>query len=124
MHSVLTEQNRIEGTQYSGLQEYLNQITDKVFSPNSLRYFFYHAYLQYHKNEYDTIIHSDVRDVFFQSDPFEFIDSKTLNCFLENGNETIGINHYTQLWIRHAYGNEILNTLANRTISCSGFTGG
>ncbi len=117
-------QNRIDGLQYAYLNASLDPIKEKVLSPNSLRYFFYHTYLQNHKGEYETVIHSDVRDVFFQRNPFESINSNALYCFLENDKETIGLNHYTQLWIRHAYGDEILNKLGPNTISCSGFTGG
>jgi hypothetical protein len=64
----------------------------------------------------------DVRDVFFQGDPFLLLSEGSLVAFLED--ETIGNCVFNTQWLETIYGHDRTVELASHTISCSGTTGG
>ena len=71
----------------------------------------------------DRVLLSDVRDVIFQDDPFKWICSE-LDVFLEDENVTLGAPGFNSMWIRDLYGDAVLRTYEEQTVSCSGVTGG
>jgi hypothetical protein len=93
-----------------------------VLSPNSLRYLLYNAYLQAHAAEYFHVMISDVRDVYFQKDPFGFNYPDGVCVFMEDNGTTIGLQKHNRYWIETGFGKEILEEIFNRPISCSGVT--
>jgi hypothetical protein len=64
----------------------------------------------------------DVRDVFFQGDPFLLLSEGSLVAFLED--ETIGNCVFNTQWLETIYGHDRTVELASHTISCSGTRGG
>jgi len=76
----------------------------------------------------------DVRDTYFQLNPFSGIPRTSpsspdgfLYLFEENAYPTsaapnIGGSAYNSRWIRRAYGNDALKSVANKTVICSGST--
>ncbi|BDQ36961.1 hypothetical protein SYK_13210 [Pseudodesulfovibrio nedwellii] len=90
---------------------------------NGLRYFSYLNFLESSKR-YDHILIADVRDVVFQRDPFSFPWAKGLNCTLEDRSATIGGCPYNAHWVREHLGPEMLTTLTDKPVSCSGTTVG
>lgn len=91
---------------------------------NALRYFLYLDYLQKEHHHFDRILMTDVRDVVFQRDPFDFPWQEGLNCTLEDRRITIGQCPHNSHWIRSHLGKEALAQIAHQPISCSGTTTG
>lgn len=88
--------------------------------PHVGRFFEYQKCLLNHP-EYTHVLLSDVRDVVFQSDPFEDIED-TVYAGMENRQVQLSDDHYNKGWILDAYGPEVYEQLKSRQISCSGVT--
>lgn len=103
----------------------------------------YHAYLQlilHFANQNDSILVSDVRDVFFQADPFNsspfgsvtFINSTSQLLLFSEGLNDISKPRQTTLrntrgnfrWLVNIYGLKKSNSLRERPVLCSGTTMG
>lgn len=67
----------------------------------------------------EAVFFTDVYDVIFQRNPFE-IQSKRVEYFEEDERVLLGNQHHNQMWIKSIFGDEILNELATKRISCSG----
>ncbi len=89
---------------------------------NSHRYFAYQAFLAEHGNRYRHILLTDVRDVFFQHNPFDISMPSPLNCFLEDKRTSIGTSSLNTAWVAAGYGKKTLKMLRDKAISCSGVT--
>ena len=92
------------------------------------RYLLYHNYLtEYIKNKMNddenkhNIMLTDVRDVVFQKDPFDF-DINNLCCFLEDKSQSINSCPYNSSWINDQFGHNVLDEIGSNIISCSGVT--
>lgn len=91
--------------------------------PSCNRYAIYYLYLSKYGHKYANVMLSDVRDVVFQGDPFDFdFEDGSLNCFLEEGEKTIGESEGNAQWIREGFGEDALGKIADKSISCSGTT--
>lgn len=71
----------------------------------------------------------DVRDTYFQQDPFVNLPSSSssssgiLQLYGENKDSvTIYKSSYNRSWIRSAYGQKVLDDIKDHTVSCSGST--
>lgn len=93
-------------------------------SYNALRYFLYQDFLNRQDSPYEHILMTDVRDVIFQFDPFEFSWSEGLNCTLEDERMTIGQCPHNSQWVRGHLGTQALDDIKDAPISCSGTTVG
>ena len=84
------------------------------------------AFQQYLKNNPtdEQVIHTDVRDVIFQTNPATHLPSTGLHVYCEHEGMTIGKCPYNSKWIREGYGEEVLAELEALPIICSGFTVG
>ena len=89
---------------------------------NTARYYIYQSYLAQHGDKYSHVLLTDVRDVFFQRNPFDFPIGDALLCFLEDARMTLGSCEANSNWLRAAYGEEVLRELGARPVSCSGTT--
>lgn len=89
---------------------------------NSARYFVYQAFLREHGHLFSRVMLADVRDIYFQRDPFDFEMDAELCCFLEDPGKTIGTCEFNAHWIMAAYGPDALQALYDKRISCSGTT--
>ena len=91
-------------------------------SPKYRRYVMCQRYLTAHPSEYSNVMLTDVRDVFFQRDPFQFDFGDEVCCFLEDGRDTIGSSVTNRTWIRDLFGSAALKSMERARISCSGVT--
>ena len=82
----------------------------------SKRYEIFLEFLQ--KNNYNTILCCDSRDIYFQSDPFKFNYKKPINFFLED--EKIKNCSYNSNWIIKTYGKSAFYEVGENIILCSG----
>lgn len=89
---------------------------------NAVRFFLYRDFLATSERRYERILISDVRDVIFQSDPFGFAWPAGINVTLEDRHMTIGDCPYMTHWTGGHLGNEALQAIADKPISCSGTT--
>ncbi|MEO9303052.1 lipooligosaccharide outer core biosynthesis glycosyltransferase GtrOC6 [Acinetobacter pittii] len=88
--------------------------------PHVSRFFEYKEIVESHPGASHVLL-SDVRDVFFQSNPFKNL-GKGLWVGMENPDFTIGTEQYNQKWILDAYGEDFYNLAKDEQVSCSGVT--
>jgi hypothetical protein len=94
-----------------------------VSVPSVSRYLRYYRLLStVPKTRYANVMLTDVSDVYFQFDPFDFEVGTSVNCFLEDARETLSSEAANRFWLAAAYGDHVLADLGSRTISCSGVT--
>lgn len=84
------------------------------------RYVVYLDLLEEVGADYDRVLLSDTRDVFFQRDPFAMPLEPGISCFLEAPHMRIRDCPFNSSWIRLGYGEAMFDQLAGRPISCSG----
>ena len=84
----------------------------------SLRYAHYLRYLEEHA-DIDVVMIADLRDVFFQRDPFAD-PVGGLEVFLEDASVRIGEDDFNTRWLRDVGGAATLDRLRGRPVSCSG----
>lgn len=90
--------------------------------PYVARYFRYYRFLASAGNRYENVMLTDVRDVFFQRDPFDFDVGEDAHFFLEDERYTLASERYDRDWLLTAYGEDTLRELGDKPISCSGVT--
>ena len=68
----------------------------------------------------------DVRDTYFQADPFTFVDIKTPSFHVFHGQEAFPISQcgWNSGWIKDCFGTEMVNQVGKNTIICSGVSVG
>jgi hypothetical protein len=87
------------------------------------RYAYYAAYLASYQRPLRTVVLSDVRDVVFQSDPREGLQSG-LHVFTEDPSVRLGNCAYNRRWLANGYGEATARAMADEVIICSGVTVG
>ena len=70
------------------------------------------------EKEFDNILFCDSRDVYFQSNPFDYSYKGSINFFLED--KKIGDCKFNSEWISKTYGEQVLTDLSEKIISCGG----
>ncbi len=95
--------------------EFPNQISVKY-----LRYILYYLFLSKFGNNYSKVMLTDVKDVIFQRDPFDFDFDGGLYCFLEDNYVTIKSSPFNSGRILRHFGTEGLDQIGNNHPSCSG----
>jgi hypothetical protein len=71
-----------------------------------------------HQEEYDYVMLADITDIIFQGDPFGFEIGDHLCCAIEN--KLFKDCHYYDEDIRSLYGDEMLQYVGDKYISCAG----
>jgi len=99
---------------------FFNQLKTKKMSFWWRRWIMYYFYLSNLRKNYSKILLTDVRDVIFQLDPFDFKSDEDLCFFLEDIRMKINICEINTQWIRDLFGEEILAKLGDNYISCAG----
>ena len=67
----------------------------------------------------------DVRDTFFQRDPFQFIkEDKEHDFHAFKERMTIKDCGWNSGWVKDCFGRDMLNKIGHNTITCSGVSGG
>ncbi|MBN2312203.1 MAG: hypothetical protein JXR94_24705 [Candidatus Hydrogenedentes bacterium] len=89
---------------------------------NSSRYLVYRRFLESLGDSVTNVMLTDVRDVLFQRDPFDFARDDALCCFLEDPSVTLKSCPHNAIWFLNAYGSEALTELGDHRVSCSGTT--
>lgn len=109
-----------------------NGIETKIYTagyyiPDSIGYTRYFKYLDIlceNMNICDGILLTDVRDVVFQSNPFNSQTRKGLHVFYEDESLTIGSQEFNHNNMLLAYDKKTLDSLFNSRVICSGTTMG
>lgn len=83
------------------------------------RWKLYEDFLISNSYKYNLVMAVDVRDLFFQKDPFQHYMGKKsfLGVALEDGTLSQGIN---RIWLIKAYGKDLHRTIQNKRIICVG----
>ena len=95
------------------------------FHPSTTRYhLFYNYFLDEDVRElYSNVFMIDVRDAYFQRDPFKAIKTSQLQAFhVFTGVTTVSIGKcgWNGKWVEECFGNQVLNDIGNNNIICSG----
>lgn len=80
------------------------------------------SFLINNEDVYNKVFTSDVRDVVFQSNPFDYVNDYNLHLVSED--LKIKEQHLNVGWIKQDYGSDILAQIENETIICAGTTYG
>ncbi len=95
-------------------------LAHKVFHLFYRRHLLYLAFLREYAADYDRVLLTDCRDVFFQADPFGWEQSPGLHLFLEDESNKLGTCGHHIRWIMSAFGPETLQKWKDETVSCAG----
>jgi hypothetical protein len=90
----------------------------------NFRHYLYYDFLQKNKEVYSHILLTDVRDVYFQRDPFDFEQGEGLYCALEGKTKKIRECRFNGKWMEFIYGKQVLDEIGDQIISCAGTTWG
>lgn len=112
-------------TRYPVLRKLSVNFREKYAIKNSCahlrRHFFFRDILGSYAKEYQNVMMTDVRDVVFQRDPFDFeIQPGSIYYFLEAEHTRIQDCEKNSWWIREMLGEEALGRLGPNQISCGG----
>lgn len=88
------------------------------------RHYLYYDFLEKSKEKYEYVLMTDVRDVYFQRDPFDFEPGEGLHCALEGKTKKLKDCSFNGSWLQYIYGKEGLDKVGNEIISCAGTTWG
>ncbi len=97
---------------------------DRLQQANVLRWSLYRRYFSEHRVEFDRVLMVDLRDVCFQRDPFEGVDSDSLRIHAEEGDITVRQSEWNTLAMRRAFGDEGVAQWGELRVSCSGVVAG
>jgi hypothetical protein len=86
------------------------------------RHFLYYDYLLKHGRKFRDVLLTDVRDVVFQHDPFDFPVSDRIHVAMENPDIPVGACPWTSQWLLAGYAPEVLERLKDKEMSCAGTT--
>jgi hypothetical protein len=86
------------------------------------RYFLYYDYLLKRGSRFRNVLITDVRDVAFQKNPFDFDIGDAIHVAMESPDLPIGACSWTGPWVVIAYGDDMLERIRDRPMSCSGTT--
>lgn len=103
-------------------RELTYQLAKHLYPPTETRYFHFHRFLA--DRPYARVLISDVRDVLFQSDPFEQLPIDGLATGIETPRQTLGTEPFNRKLVLRAYGNKGLERIGEQPISCCGVTYG
>ncbi len=101
------------------LKEYGCEVITTNINKKKIQFKRYEIFEKYLENkEYNYILLCDCRDIYFQSNPFNFNYKSSINFFLED----IKIKDcpYNSNWIIKTYGEKKFNEISDETILCSG----
>ena len=88
------------------------------------RHYLYYDYLLKHSGQFRNVLITDVKDVVFQGDPFDFPMSDSLHVAMENPHIRLRDEEWIVRWVIAGYGEAVLEELSDATISCAGTTMG
>ncbi len=98
------------------------RLAHMVFHLFYRRHLLYLQFLRAHQAEYDRVLVTDCRDVYFQADPFSWNPESGVHFFLEETANKIGTCPHHIRWISSQYGKAVVDELQHETVSCAGTT--
>lgn len=117
---------KIEYVEYSLLQTIEEKY--RSYHPSSLRWILLQQYFQSKKAkqelQYDQVLLIDVRDSYFQGNPFEKHSSSYFNVYQGVDTLTISQCGWNGGWIKDCFGRDVLDQVGNMPIICSGVSMG
>jgi hypothetical protein len=105
----------------SAFQESLAQIALPLFYRRHLLYL---QYLRDRQREFDRVFITDIRDVFFQADPFAWRQPEGLHVFLLDGVHTVKSSQLCRNWTENQFGRTDATPHLDKAVSCAGTTFG
>jgi hypothetical protein len=103
-------------------RELRRELGKLVIHTYSSRFVQYRDLLRNLSVQYEKVMLTDVRDVFFQADPFARIPSDQLWMFQEQGPATLGTEPRNRRWVEATFGRKVLRQIASQPILCAGIT--
>jgi len=101
------------------LEKYRVIIIKTKIKKKAIQFKRYEVFLDFLKTkDYDSILCADSRDIYFQSNPFNFNYKGEINFFLED--KKIKECPFNTNWILKTYGKRDFESIGNKTILCSG----
>jgi len=88
--------------------------------PALARYQLYHKYLEANASNYSSVLISDVRDVYFQDDPFPKMTADFAS-FLEIESSRCS-QRTNRRWIKSVYGERVAKAMDEKRVICSGIS--
>ena len=89
---------------------------------NDARWACYYDFLKATRGLYTHVMFTDVKDVYFQRQPFDFDWKGPFCAFYEDGDFLIKNEPHTSGWLREGYGEQEIADLLEKRIICSGVT--
>ena len=103
-------------------RELRREIRKLIVHTYSSRFVQYFDFLKNRSAQYDKVMLTDVRDVFFQGDPFAQVPGDQLWMFEEEGPLTLGSDPRSRRWVAATFGRRVLRQIAENRIICAGIT--
>lgn len=97
---------------------------DRLQQPNVLRWSLYRRYLATSRGDIERVVMVDLRDVYFQADPFVHVAPDALRVHAEEGDLPVERSAWNAACMRDAFGAGSLKRWGHLRISCSGVVSG
>ena len=98
------------------------RIAARFLNVYCIRFPLYYIHLARSAGKYANVLISDVRDVIFQRDPFDFDLGDEVCCFLEDERDRIRDCRYNTNWLKLGFGPGAVEEVGDNLVSCSGVT--
>lgn len=99
------------------------RLAAKILNVYCVRFPLYYVHLAQNRGRYANVMITDVRDVIFQRDPFDFeIGEEDLCCFLEDARTLIKDCAFNTKWLEWGFGPGAVSEVGDNITSCSGVT--
>jgi len=90
----------------------------------NFRHYIYYNYILHQEKELKNVLLTDIRDVVFQKDPFDFPMENALYVAMEPRDSPIAIRETNYVWLYNGYGPSVVEEMKPHDISCAGTTMG
>ena len=101
--------------------ERVRRLVTQFWNCMAARFFVYESYLRQMDGRFEKVMLTDVRDVVFQRDPFEFSMAGRL-CAFQESLPRIGDDYFNSQWIKDAFGRKVYERLCDCPVYCAGVT--
>lgn len=98
------------------------RIAARFLNVYCVRFPLYYVHLARNAGKYANVLISDVRDVIFQRDPFDFDLGDEVCVFLEDDRDRIRDCRYNTAWLDLGFGPGAVGEVGDNLVSCSGVT--
>ena len=99
----------------------------KSYHPSTVRWKYMYDYLEPRQSKFNRVMVIDVRDSYFQSDPFAHFDPHLRGSAFyvyQDSNVNIKDCGWNSNWVKDCFGNDVLNHIGRQQIVCSGVSSG